>query len=193
MTECPNGEMRDRLPDFVHEQLNATTRAAVAAHVAGCDACAAELALLRELRETLRSAPAVDVARIVAALPAPPRMQSGRLRRRGWRRTDWRIAAAVAALVVGGGSAAIVTGRLRRPDTPGSLVARELVLPRDSITAAPRPQEVAAAGLSIDADLSEASALELETLLEDLEMFDGLPAGEPEPPPTPSTVGEEGL
>jgi anti-sigma factor RsiW len=101
MIDCPNGAIRDQLPDFVHDQLNAAARAAVAAHVASCGACAAELALLRELRGTLRSGPAVDIARIVAALPASSRVQSG-VRRGGWRRLDWRIAASVAALAVGG-------------------------------------------------------------------------------------------
>jgi anti-sigma factor RsiW len=182
MIDCPNGESRDQLPDFVHDQLNPTARAVVAAHVAQCAACAAEVTLLRELRGTLRNGPTVDVARIVAALPAPSRVP-----RDGGRRFGWRVAAAVIALVIGGGSAAILSGRLRERDVPGPQVARQ---------APPEPsrlQQVAASGISIDADLAEASAVELEALLEDLETFDGLPAREPEPPPATSGAGEEGL
>lgn len=182
MTDCPNAEIRDQLPDFIHDQLNARARAAVASHVARCPACAAELALLRELRGSLRNGPAVDVAQIVAALPAPSRVSRG-----GRRRFDWRIAAAIAALVVGGGSAAILSGRVREPDRPGAPVARQ------TAPEVPRVQRVATSGVSIDADLAEATASELQELLEDLDTFDGLPAGEPEPAPVTPGVGEEGL
>ncbi|MDQ3997535.1 MAG: zf-HC2 domain-containing protein, partial [Gemmatimonadota bacterium] len=60
MIDCPNGDIRDQLPDFVHDQLSPRARGVVSAHVAGCAACAAELSLLRELRGTLRAAPTVD-------------------------------------------------------------------------------------------------------------------------------------
>lgn len=182
MIDCPNGEIRDQLPDFMHDQLNATARAAVATHVAHCAACKAELTLLRELRGTLRSGPVVDVARIVAALPGPSRVP-----RDGRRRLTWRVAAAIAALMVGGSAAAILSGRLREPEVPGSSVAQQ------TAPEAPRVQQVATSGISIDADLAEASAVELQAFLEDLETFDGLPAGEPEPPPGTPGVGEEGL
>jgi hypothetical protein len=44
----------------------------------------------------------------------------------------------------------------------------------------------------MDADLAEASAVELEELIEELETFDGLPAGEPEPGlATPSGTGDD--
>jgi len=192
MIDCPNGEMRDRLPDFVHGQLTGAARAEVATHVAGCSACAAELVLLRELRETLRQGPRVDVARIVAALPAAGRSAAATrgAGRPDWSRFNWRVAAAVAALAVGGGSVAVwnqmtrasnpsVETRVAGPRTPsGSGVA--------GVAGDSGVQRVAAANLSIDADLVEASAAELEALLRDLESFDGLPAGEPDPvAPTP--------
>jgi anti-sigma factor RsiW len=181
MIDCPNGEIRDHLPDFVHDHLNATARAAVAAHIAHCGACAAELALLRELRGTLRHGPTIDVARIVAALPAP-----SRLSRDGRRRFDWRVAAAIAVLVAGGTSAAILGGRLRQHQVPEPQIAR-------TAPEAPRLRPVATSGVSIDADLAEATPVELQALLDDLETFDGLPAGDPEPTPATSGVGEEGL
>jgi anti-sigma factor RsiW len=184
MTDCLNSEIRDQLPDFVHDQLTAAAHASVATHVAGCGACAAEVALLRELRRALSAAPAVDVGRIVAALPAPSRaVASGRPGRRTWRQLDWRIAAAVAALVVGGGSAVILSSRGRGPDVGTSRIVEQ-------VPEAPRVQEVAAADLSIDADLGDASLVELEALLEELEAFDGLPADEPEPPASPGAGGE---
>ncbi|PYP60840.1 MAG: hypothetical protein DMD26_18920, partial [Gemmatimonadetes bacterium] len=55
MTDCPNAEMRDRLPDLLHERLDASARAVVMAHVADCDDCRAELVVLREARVVLAS------------------------------------------------------------------------------------------------------------------------------------------
>jgi anti-sigma factor RsiW len=182
MTDCPSDEIRDQLPDFVHDQLNASERATVAAHLAHCAACTTEVALLRALRGTLQNGPTVDVARIVAALPPPSRVA-----RVGQRRFEWRIAAAIAALIVGGSSAVILSGRLRESEVAGSPIAEERTAD------APRVQQVATSGISIDADLAEATAVELEELLEELDAFDGLPAGEPEPTPATAGVGEEGL
>jgi anti-sigma factor RsiW len=185
MIECGNGEIRDQLPDFVHDKLSASARAVVAAHVASCAACAAELALLRQLRGALRAGPAVDVARIVAALS-----RTGANDRRGRparRQVGWRIAATIVALLAGGGSAAILGIRDRTGAPRGSQVMEQPS--RDALPV----EQVASADLSIDADLGDVSVAELEALLEELEAFDGLPAGEPEPTPASSTSGEEGL
>jgi anti-sigma factor RsiW len=190
MIDCPNAEMRDRLPDLVHDQLTVTVRAEVTAHVTGCAACAAEVALLRQLHTALRAAPAVDVSKIVAALPAPRRRLSAAVRSRNatWERFDWRVAAAVVALVVGGGSAAVwsrmTSGGGSGTETP---VGVQAAAPRLGDPTDSGVQRVAAANLSIDADLGEASVAELDALLRDLDSFDGLPAGEPEPMlPSPS-------
>src|SRR5919108_4818432 len=126
MIDCSNAEIRDRLPDFVHGQLDAEARAEVAAHAAGCSACTAELALLRELRASLRTGATVDVARIVAALPAPPARGAGaggQLHWPRWKRFDWRIAAAIVALAVGGGSAIVATMLGRDSDPTARRVA----------------------------------------------------------------------
>src|SRR3712207_3052872 len=96
MIDCPNGEIRDRLPDFVHEQLDRVTGATVAAHLASCSACTAEVALLRALRASFRETPAVDVARIVATLPRPRGVPAaGPGPRPIWSRLDWRVAAVI--------------------------------------------------------------------------------------------------
>ncbi|MBK5187760.1 MAG: zf-HC2 domain-containing protein [Gemmatimonadaceae bacterium] len=70
MTECTNGELRDRLPELVNGRLDAEMRATVEAHVAACDECARELALLRALRPALVGVPVVDVSKIAAAVRA---------------------------------------------------------------------------------------------------------------------------
>jgi anti-sigma factor RsiW len=109
MTDCPNGDIRDLLPDLLHGRLDATDRARVEQHVATCSACTAELALLRDLRSTMRRTPAIDSAKIAAAIPA----YRAPVRQRSW--GGWRAAAAIAAIAVGGTSIAIV-GREQRAD-----------------------------------------------------------------------------
>lgn len=97
MSECTNGEMRDLLPELVNERLSAEMQLAVEAHVAECEECAEELALLRALRPALMREPGVDTQRIAAAV----RAQVPASARRGSSRSaaPWRLAIAAAALL----------------------------------------------------------------------------------------------
>jgi anti-sigma factor RsiW len=184
MNDCPNGEIRDQLPDYLHERLTEPTRAKVSAHAATCAACSAELALLRELHASMQVVPTVDVGKIVAALPSPSRNRAtlaARTSARG-RWLDWRVAASIALLAVGGGAAAILSG-VRGPETatePGA----------GATIAAP---QVATTAAGVDSYLSEASTVELEALLDDLDSFDGLPEGEPEMAVPAPGAAEDGL
>ncbi len=73
MSDCMNAEMRDLLPDLAAERLSGAERTRVASHVASCPACAGELELLSAARRVMsHGVPAIDVARVVAALPKPP-------------------------------------------------------------------------------------------------------------------------
>jgi anti-sigma factor RsiW len=101
MTDCPNAEIRDLLPDLVHGRLDAGARADVERHVLHCAECAAEVALLRELRSAFHVAPRVDVAAIIAAVPRYRRQEG-----RSW--IGWRTAATITALVAGGSSVAVL-------------------------------------------------------------------------------------
>src|SRR6478672_7741100 len=109
MSDCSNAEVRDLLPDLMHDRLAAHTRARVVAHVDGCADCRSELELLRSLRGSLdRATPHVDVNRIVAALPTAASVRPSQ-HRRAWRvLSDWRIAAAVTFVVAGGTSLAVI-------------------------------------------------------------------------------------
>src|SRR5919199_2150612 len=95
MSDCPNVEIRDRLPDLVHGTLRGEQLAAVEAHVAQCPACAAEVALLRTARRALRHAPAVDVARVAAAVQ---RRAAGPVAPRRRPAPRWRVGAGIAAM-----------------------------------------------------------------------------------------------
>lgn len=125
MNECLSAEMRDALPDVVHGRLDAAKLAEVEAHVAACDECAAELELLRAVVASMPVAPAMDVQRIVAALPVAAKQ--GLLLHRGngeavsasetpirrpqsvWSSPLLRIAAAV--VIVAAGGLSLLVGR----------------------------------------------------------------------------------
>jgi len=106
MTDCPNAEIRDLLPGYAHDRLSAVERAAVEAHLATCDDCSEELALVRAAARALGAAPALDLERIAAAVHESA--ASTRPDRRGavtarpvHRPLPWRRAAALAAVAVG--------------------------------------------------------------------------------------------
>lgn len=206
MIDCPNGDVRDLLPDYLHDRLESSARMSVEQHLAGCAACRDELALLRDLRGTLRRAPRIDVAALAAAIPAYRPAA-----RKGWA-TGWRVAAAIAAIVVGGASVALLNrvqsdkqvaqgpvaqpnlapyiGRTSTPatapktmpvqaTTPAVAHADSSVTHTDPTTKAapaPRGEELAMAGGTI-ADLSDG---ELSDLLGDIESLDAVPSTEVE-------------
>jgi anti-sigma factor RsiW len=124
MFDCANVEMRELLPELAAGTLDASTRARVEEHLLGCAECASELDTLRLVRGAFAAAPAIDARRIVAALPKPIAASVAAPRAVPVRRwVDWRIAAALTMITVGGLSVA-VAGRFR--DGP-------MVTPRDSI------------------------------------------------------------
>ena len=202
MTDCPNAEIRDLLPDLVHGRLGAGARTEVERHVMHCAECAAEVALLRELRSALQASPRLDVAAIIAAVP-DYRRQGGR----SW--IGWRTAAAITVLVAGGSSVAVLQrGGTTLVDSarsmpavtpPTEAVSREATVPVPApVTAAPtsaaaatkprvdqpatRPatvQPVRDAGgreLAVGGGaMNDLSDRELTSLLKDIESLDGLP------------------
>lgn len=121
MNDCPNAGIRDRLPDLVHGGLDASTRAAVLAHVGECADCRSELELIRGIHEMLvAQAPRVDVTWVAAALPKPPQRRMVSVQRRTW--SDWRIAATVTLLVAGGSSVAIYHRIGARPSSRVAII-----------------------------------------------------------------------
>src|SRR5215218_6246826 len=70
MTDCSNAEIRDLLPDYVHDRLSVTDHVRVEQHLVSCAECTDELALLQTVFE-IRPAVSVNIAAIVAALPKP--------------------------------------------------------------------------------------------------------------------------
>src|SRR5687768_3109827 len=111
MNECTNDTVRDVLP-LLASGGQVASPAEVESHVAGCEACREELAVLRAARQALLRGPVVDVGRIAGAVPAyrsnpasDPKVVPISSRRPLPR--SWRIAAA-ALIVVAGGTALVV-------------------------------------------------------------------------------------
>jgi hypothetical protein len=136
MSDCTNGELRDLLPELVNGQLDAEMQRTVEAHVASCEECAKELALLRSLRPALMRGPVVDAARIAAAVraqvPASRERQVSRAR-------PWRVAIAAATLlaVTAVGYAVVTRHRGAAPEVAVAPVPREGT--RDSLDSAAAP------------------------------------------------------
>lgn len=100
MRDCSNGEVRDRLPELMHNRLDGELLRVVRSHVDGCADCRAELALLVQLRSA-SAAPRVDTSRIVAALPRYRAVPAWR-RAMGGGSAQLRAAAAAVVLLIGG-------------------------------------------------------------------------------------------
>ena len=193
MTDCPNGLMRDQLPEYVHGVLAVDAAALVEAHLATCADCRAEVALLGNVRTALsQGTPVMDVAAIVAALPAPIRA-ARRAPRRFAMVAGWQYAAA-AALVLAVGSTAVWRGA---PDQVGQRVADSssaVVVPGNTVAVqADVPvSEKAENGMTFGGGLSDLSLNDLESLLGQMDSVRTLPSSNPESMTPVITVKEGG-
>jgi anti-sigma factor RsiW len=170
MSDCPNAEMRDRLPDLLHEGLDASARAVVVAHVADCPDCHAELELLRAARVALVAGlPQINVSTIARLVVERSRVSRQLAAPRArWR--DWRIAASIVALVVS--SALFVRLHHRQDAVSAPPVAAAIPRP----TVGSQNTELSAEG-----GVSDLSENDLRVLVDDLPTLDALPAADPEP------------
>lgn len=202
MRDCENAEMRDLLPDLLHARLGPSERAGVERHVAACDDCAAELALLRQAQASMAMAPVVDVSRIVAALP-----RAG-IRRRPSRMIGWRGAAAIAAVLLGvvslrvsrqadtpGGEPVAPSGAVSTPTAAASTagpdaVATAVVAEPRPVASAPRVTRSPVPALTPAGGLADLSDDDLERLLGKFDGLTGVPDTEPDADMSPVTLDE---
>lgn len=218
MNDCLSAKMRDVLPDLVHGRLDAAKAAEVEAHVASCDACASELELLRAVVASMPIVPAMDVQRIVAALPVAAK--KGLLLHRGngeapsefrtpvagsqslWSNPLLRVAAAV--IVVAAGGLSLLVGRdVLNPeaqvggnDRRVAVASRPVAPPSSATTVAPStPAAVESPSASVRAAraragllMSEVHELSDEHLVALLGEMDSIDAL---PDVEPETIGPE--
>ena|SRR5688572_29541258 len=192
MTECFDPEVRDFLPDLVHGRLGEVDTATMLAHVEACDSCAAELALLREVRASAPLAPPIDVARVVSALPVP-RVVTVPVEtpaRRSSIVPTLRVAAVAAMLLFGGFVANDI--RSRNDEPPVATVAqaqpaRESAALKEKVPAS----ETAQGSLSLVAGVQDLTDAQIETLLSELNELETLPSAEPDQAVIPIDVSGE--
>ena len=171
MSDCANVEIRELLPEYLHNRLGAPQLALVEAHLSDCEDCSAELATLRAVRQAYASVRSVDTAGIVRALPKPP----GRVQRPVMKRfATWqRIAAAISFISLGGISLAVSRsffsgeGAVVSSDTP--VVAAVSPTGRDATPA-----------ISFGGGVSDIATEDLEKLLGALETLEAVPPAEPD-------------
>jgi anti-sigma factor RsiW len=195
MTDCPNGLIRDQLPEYVHGVLSADAAALVGAHLAECAECRAEVALLGTVRAALsQGTPVMDVAAIVAAVvAAAPHRTARRAPRRFAVSTVWQFAAA-AALVLAVGSTALWRGApeqmvSRVADPSGAVVVPGSTAAVPADTPASVQSEV---GMTFGGGLSDLSLNDLEALLGQMDSVRTLPSSNPESMTPVITVKEGG-
>ena len=175
MTDCPNVEIRELLPDYLSGTLSAHRRSEVEAHLAGCEDCADELELLRLVREAYtEAAPAVNVNAIVSALPR----RASRPAVRSWRRSHaFQIAAAVSFIALGGISLAVARSFFTVSPDSGQIDTGVAV--------------IAETPISFAGGLSDLGDEDVEALISALESIEALPVAEPNELPLSGT-GRQG-
>ena len=188
MNDCSNAEMRDRLPDLLHDRLSAGAQAELTAHLAACVDCREELELLRDLQIALAvRTPRVDTAWVVNALPKPPARTAPHIapRRRTW--SDWRVAAAVTLLVAGGSSVVLVnrnpspssgTGTVNVVPVSGTQALADTPQAQATVTTSP---VASAGGLGMGGHLVDLDDDQLQELIDEIGQMKAVPNVEPEP------------
>ncbi|MFL5562498.1 MAG: zf-HC2 domain-containing protein [Gemmatimonadaceae bacterium] len=220
MADCSNVEIRELLPERAAGALSAADLARVDAHLASCETCSSELALIQAARRAVRVTPSIDVGRISAAVVAatvtpsrPQLVTTGRAiaPARPAPRLRWiglRAAAAVAIAAAGIGSFAVWHSANETAGTPGAgAVAAATALPSTSappttsIAEPASPTVVASAAtgsssepteIGVAGGLSDLSASDLRSLLGDLGSSVGVAddASFEEPAPVILDVGD---
>lgn len=184
MNECNESDVREMLPDLLHRTLRGEDRERVEFHLATCDSCREELAVLRTVKSAAVFAPAIDVGQIVRQIPPYSRITPSVEAPARSRVARWLVAATMAVLVISGG--ALV---LNRPGTPGSVAVDvpSAVSPANPVEGAATPAIVetsatpAPRNLALAADVASLSDGDLVQLMNEMDTFDALPATEAEP------------
>jgi predicted anti-sigma-YlaC factor YlaD len=165
MNECTENEIREMLPDLLHRTLAADTRARVEAHVASCEQCREELAVLRTVMSAAVFAPVINVDQVMRRIPPYQTIVPVVERPMTTRVVSWIVAASMAIAVIGGGSLILARRDVVTVPSQGAVTSAE-----------PR-----AHALALAADVGGLSDGNLEQLMTEMAQFDALPATEADP------------
>ncbi len=210
MTDCSNAEIRDLLPDYVHNQLSVTDLARVEQHVVSCAECADEVALLQTVLAIRPSVRTPNIADIVASLPKPGQFRTITLAdnvrvaavegvrdiasaksvvRKSRTFGSWRAVAAVAVVAVGAMSFSVMRQGYLNTGTPlaDSATVAELQMRSGGVPTLLRLQDstktgVRATNMSLSVgDPSDYTDDELEAMMARLDKWDGSASADPLP------------
>ncbi|HUQ48742.1 MAG TPA: zf-HC2 domain-containing protein [Gemmatimonadaceae bacterium] len=203
MNDCMNAEVRDALPDLLHGRLSDLDTITMRAHIETCADCREEVRLLEEVLGSAPIAPRIDVAGIVAALPAAipavadQLVASAPARARRQSSLLWKVAAVAALLVTG----SLTFANARRQAVVSPETSASIATPATSGRAPASAQSQAVsvtgvtnqvvasvnavgksnAGLSLTGGVQDLSDDQLESLVNGLDNVEAIPSGEPEP------------
>jgi anti-sigma factor RsiW len=174
MSECVSIDTRERLPEYLHDRLVPAERSSMVSHLAECEECRLELALLASVRDALAGrAPAIDTASIVRALPR------ARVRRAA---QPWVLQLAAALTFVSLGGVSLVVARsFFGPGSPAAIVDSAAGPTHDTLASGVEP--AVASGrhvLTIGGGVADLGADQLEQLLGALEAVEALPSADPD-------------
>jgi anti-sigma factor RsiW len=195
MNKCTDSNIQEMLPDLLHGTLPADARERVEAHIATCAQCTEEVEVLRTVKTAAVFAPRIDVDRVVRQIPPYRAIMPATERPASTRIVSWLVAAALAVVVVGGGS--LVLMRPNAGNVQSQVASTQL--PQASTPQVPTPAvsgipsvassvktAVATTGarpraLALAANVDDLSDGDLVQLMNDMSRFDALPASEPDP------------
>ncbi len=191
MTECLQTELKEKLPELAAGTLENPIE--VERHVALCPDCAAELEIIRAVRESAVPAPYINVSRIVRALPPAP--VPVREEKPWYRRASLQLAAAF-LLVAGGaysvrqaadrvalsGEATMAAAPVQQDaqsSAPNAAPPASTNASDASLAAARRVAEPARSDIALVTGLDELTTQELTALLDDVDALAAVPVDEP--------------
>ena len=173
MSDCGSTVCRELLPDYLHQRLTVAERTRVDAHLAECEECRLELAMLTTFRDARREqTPVIDTAAIVRALPKPPRRRAAR---------PWvlRLAAAISFVSIGGVSLVVARSFYDGGDVTAIADSSRSGASSDS-GARSDPAASDRGGLTVAGGLGDLGVEEIEQLMGTLESLEGVPSADPD-------------
>jgi anti-sigma factor RsiW len=188
MNSCMEIETREMLPELLHGKLDASERARVEKHVAGCEECREELEVLRTVKAAAIFAPTIDVNRVVGHIAPYAKITPEVEVPARSRVVSWLVAASFLVVIAGGGSLLVVQQKDSAASYPTATPSQSSnVVPRPVTVQSAGPNDVAAVERPVVHTLALASGVEtlsdndLRQLMTDMDSFNVLPASEPEP------------
>ena len=187
MNSCMEIETREMLPDLLHGKLDASARARVEKHVAGCEECREELEVLRTVKAAAVFAPTIDVNRVVGHIAPYAKITPEVEAPARSRMVSWLVAASFLVVIAGGGSLLVVQQKdslapyAKATPTQPVGVPRPVTVPTAGVNDVASAEQPVVHTLALGTGVETLSDNDLRQLMTDMDSFDALPNAEPEP------------